>query len=61
MTTMTIAELIKKLQAIEDQNIEIMFRCDDCGHYKAICDMKDFGFAVSPGHRYASEKERKPH
>ena len=41
---MTVAELIKMLEKINDKDRLIFFKCDECSRYKAIFDMHDFWF-----------------
>jgi uncharacterized C2H2 Zn-finger protein len=54
---MTVAELIEKLSAIEDKDIEMLFYCEECGRHIPIADMKGFGFAVPKSHPYAQKED----
>lgn len=43
---MTVADLITKMEAINDKTVEVMFFCRECGKYIPLDDMKSFGFQV---------------
>ena len=41
---MTIDELIKALEKIDDKKTEIVFKCETCGKIKEIYNVREFGF-----------------
>ncbi len=43
---MTVQELIKKLEAINAKDIQVMFKCPTCEKFIPVEDMKCFGFSV---------------
>ena len=54
---MTVADLINKLSAIEDQEIGVVFFCPKCDKYVSIDDMKCFGFEVPIAFRFPVRKD----
>ncbi len=44
MKTITAGELIKKLEAINDKDVEVYFYCPSCDGYVPVADMNGFGF-----------------
>ena len=44
---MNVRDLIKKLVAIDDKDIKLLFFCENCGHHVPVTEMKNFGFIRS--------------